>query len=579
MRILIVASIILATFPLLAIALDIGDDEQLVNGGFDDWADGLPTGWSLITGATEGDGPESTVQPGKDMRSGRHCLSLAGDAQTQRWIAVNQSIAVEPGQIFRFAGWLRAQDVQRGNHHYGNSQAAIVAKSAGGQSINMWLLGPATGTTDWTLHEHYLQAPPGSTSFDVVVFLSMNGVLECDGLSLIHVPAPSLDSGASRDERWRTDVAYLADLLPRLHVDPFTVTSEAAFLAQADDLAAAVADLDDLQINLRLMALVASLGDAHSGIGFATRPRRLPIQFEFFCDDLRVLSVTSDCAVLAGGVVTRIGDQDIQDVLAAVRPVIACETESWFRRQAPQMLRLVDVVEGLGFTTEARSVTVTVLAEDGSEQRCRVALAGADLHPEFEVREPAADALPLYLSNQANYWSHYLEDARTFYVQFNRCREDPQRPMAGFTADVAAALDSLTVDRFVLDLRHNSGGGSTLLNGLIAAVAERKNAGAIDRCFVITGRATFSAAALNTLDFRRATGALVVGEPMGNKPNRFGQLSAFTLPSSGLQVHYATKHFVRLEGDPPELVPDLPVTLTWQDYLAGRDPALEVILR
>lgn len=127
---------------------------------------------------------------------------------------------------------------------------------------------------------------------------------------------------------------------------------------------------------------------------------------------------------------------------------------------------------------------------------------------------------------------------------------------------MTAVLDAHPVDRFVLDLRYNPGGSSGLLSGLMREVAKRRSTGKIRRCYVITGRATFSAAALDTLDFRRATGALVVGESMGNKPNRFGELNYFVLPNSGLRVKYATKHFVRVDGDPPILQPDIPVELT-----------------
>lgn len=109
-------------------------------------------------------------------------------------------------------------------------------------------------------------------------------------------------------------------------------------------------------------------------------------------------------------------------------------------------------------------------------------------------------------------------------------------------------------------------------------VAARHAAGRIGRCFVITGRATFSSGALDALDFRRATAALVAGEPMGNKPNRFGQLNSFALPNSGLNVWYSTKKFILVPGDPPILEPDLPAEATWDDYLAGRDPVLERIL-
>ncbi len=578
LRILLILLIIAPSVP--AAAIDTTGTEVLVNGSFEQWEADRPVGWTVSFGATEGDGngPESMLRPGGDAGAGNHSLSLSGDSGTQKWYMATQRIDVTPGEIFYFSGWIRSDDVRPDGHRYHNSQIALQAKSENGQRVNMWILGPATGTTEWTQYDTYLQAPLGSATLEVMVFLSMSGTLEFDDISLKRFPAPVVEPNAPRDDRWRTDVDYLAEYLPKLHVNPFTIMSEVDFRARAAAVEAAVGDLDDLQMNLQLMALVASLGDAHTSISFAGRPRPLPIQFQFFGNDLRVLAVDKNCADLAGGRVTHLGGHDMEDVLARVRPMIACETESWFISQSPRMLRLAEILYGLGISETEGEVAVTVIAETGATVSCTVKLPQPGQRLEFETREPPKNKRPLYLSSPANYWFLYLEDSRTLYLQYNRCREDQKRSMSDFTQAVAAALDTNPIDKFVLDLRHNSGGSSTLLDPLIQLVAERKQAGGIKQCYVITGPATFSAAALNTLDFRRATGALVVGQPMGNKPNRFGQLNVFTLPYSGLQVQYATKHFVRMEGDPPVLAPDIEVRMTWSHYMAGQDPVMDRIL-
>jgi hypothetical protein len=552
--------------------------ELLENGNFDEWKNDKPIAWTLVTGATEGECGESKIRPGSDRNGSGHAISMSGDKSTQLWRAVIQGVDVKPGDVFHFSGWLRSVDVKREGHRYGNSQAALVAKSESGERINTWLLGPAIGTTEWTPHDLYIQAPPGCSTFEVSVFLSMSGTLECDDLSLKRLPLPGADPSASRDEKWRSDITYLSELLPKLHVNPFTMTSEVAFVSQAKEIQKSVGLLSDLEINFRLMALVASLGDAHSGVGFAERPRRMPVQFEFFGDDLRVLAVDRQCAELAGGRVTRIGRFNLEECLGALRPMIACETESWFRHMAPQVLRLAEVSYGLGFTDLLGQVEIAVIDESGAATSCILELPWLGENIQYEIREPAESKTPLYLSGNANYWYHYIEEDRTLYFQYNRCREDPQYSMEEFSRDLAIFLDAHRVERFVLDVRHNSGGSSGLLDNLISDVAERKTAGKIDRCYVITGRSTFSAAALNTLDFRKATDALVVGEPMGNKPNRFGQLNYFELPNSGLRVQYATKHFLRMDGNPPILDPDIQVSTSWEDYLEGRDPVLERIL-
>lgn len=550
----------------------------LVNGSFEAWNGNEPTGWTVLVGTTEGEGPVSILGPGADRGPGAHGLVLAGADTTRQWLAVTQSIPVEPGDVFRFAGWLRSAGVEAGTHRYRNAQIALFAKGPQGRRINAWMLGPVTGTTDWERREVCLQAPLGSSTLDVSVFLSINGTFGCDDLVLEKLDLPKAEPGASREGRWSADIAFLGELLPMLHVSPFTKIDAGQWRAGVADLKAQAGALNDDQLRLRLMALVALIGDAHSVIAFPDHAGKLPVGLWFFGDDLRVLAVDRRCAELAGGRVVRIGSKGIADYLAALRPLVACETESWFRQQAPDLLVNGDMARCLGLADSTGTVEMTVIAESGREVTCRVSLPDSGQAVAFEVREPAPDARPLCRTTAANYWFKYLPAERTLYLQYNRCREDAGRPITAFTREVTAALDSLAIDRFVLDVRYNSGGESGLLGGLMKEVAERHAAGRVGRCFAITGRATFSSAALDVLDFRQATGALVAGEPMGNKPNRFGQLNSFTLPNSGLKVWYSTRKFVRVPGDPPILAPDLPAEATWDDYLAGRDPVLERIL-
>jgi hypothetical protein len=54
----------------------------------------------------------------------------------------------------------------------------------------------------------------------------------------------------------------------------------------------------------------------------------------------------------------------------------------------------------------------------------------------------------------------------------------------------------------------------------------------------------------------------------------------FSLPYGGIQVAHSTKHFVTMRGsDPPTLMPDRVVVTTAADYVAGRDPVLEAVIR
>jgi hypothetical protein len=53
-----------------------------------------------------------------------------------------------------------------------------------------------------------------------------------------------------------------------------------------------------------------------------------------------------------------------------------------------------------------------------------------------------------------------------------------------------------------------------------------------------------------------------------------------TLPTSGIVVLISSRYHERAPGDDRlELLADVPVELTWDDYAAGRDPVLEAALR
>jgi hypothetical protein len=102
--------------------------ELPVNSDLEKWQDGKPLDWSIIVGATEGEGPKSVIKTGAGRLSDGQSLALSGDHSTQRWQAVFQSFDVTPGEIFRLSGWLRSENITRDGHRYSNSQAAVMAK-------------------------------------------------------------------------------------------------------------------------------------------------------------------------------------------------------------------------------------------------------------------------------------------------------------------------------------------------------------------------------------------------------------------------------------------------------------------
>ena len=97
------------------------------------------------------------------------------------------------------------------------------------------------------------------------------------------------------------------------------------------------------------------------------------------------------------------------------------------------------------------------------------------------------------------------------------CADDPRRPLREFGPALFQALESHPVDRFVLDVRHNSG-GQTQINGVFRDLAERLADGRVRQAFVITGRRTFSACQNLVNELHTYTNAIFVVEPTGRRP-------------------------------------------------------------
>ena len=150
--------------------------------------------------------------------------------------------------------------------------------------------------------------------------------------------------------------------------------------------------------------------------------------------------------------------------------------------------------------------------------------------------------------------------------------------MVIFGREVLAFADTHPVKRFVVDLRGNDGGDSSLAQPLITGIKQRTALNQRGHLFVIMGRGTFSSAILNVLDFKNKTHAIFVGEPTGGKPNHYGEFEEFTLPHSRLRVGYSTKYFTYSQDDTPSFAPDVRVELSSADYFAGRDSVLEAIM-
>ncbi|MEP6860872.1 MAG: hypothetical protein ABJE66_09645 [Deltaproteobacteria bacterium] len=368
---------------------------------------------------------------------------------------------------------------------------------------------------------------------------------------------------------WHEDLATLVTTVAGKHPDPFFHLPEAAWKQAVADLDAKLPSLDDAHVTTALVRLVASIGDTHTMIGAWGTAGVYPVTFTWFDDGIFVTGATERWAV--GKRLVGIGTKNLDEVLAAITPLIAHDSPAGLHAHANDVLGDVALLAGLDLAT-LKSATFVLADADGTKRP----LAVVPGMLRAKVTPPAK--LPLHLQGPPYvYWNKYDEPNHLLYFAYDACAEDPK---AGSFAQLAAGtlgfVDQHQIDRFVIDLRRNEGGNSEIIKPLIDGLAARP--ALAGKIYAIIGMHTFSSGMLDAMDLKRDVHATLVGGATSGKPNAYGEIKVVELPHSHLPLQYSTKRFSFPDFPGDALVPDVAVPVTAADWFSGRDPALDAIL-
>ncbi len=381
------------------------------------------------------------------------------------------------------------------------------------------------------------------------------------------VPQPA--DPAARAEWWRADLRYFARELTRRHVDPFKYVTRAAFDSEVAEVESAIPALTDRQIRWRFMRLTALLRDGHTNGEMPVYPVRLPITTLWTDDGPYITGASAEYGSLLGSRITRLNGRSISAVADTIRAYLAHENEMGFRQRAGWILFYPGAQRDLGLGADSLGATLDLVAPNGRP----VSVTLPVVPREGFTASPPLGGEPLYRQRlNEKYWLAYLPESRTVFLKYNQCR-DPDDFRA--LSDSAGKLVDAGASRLVVDLRHNSGGNSEVTRPLIQMIRDRPALNRKNALFVVIGRGTFSSGMAAAHELRTQTEATIVGEPIGERPNTFGEMRQFTLPNSGLVVTYSTKFFRLVDGEPDAFQPDSTIPPTPQSIAQGVDPVLE----
>lgn len=383
------------------------------------------------------------------------------------------------------------------------------------------------------------------------------------------VPTPQPLPPMTR-EQWRADVDFFARELPSRHMNAFHAITRETFDRAVADLRAKAENANDDEVIVGLAKIMAMIGDSHTRINLPSSVHRLPVGIARIGDDYLIARASESASDLLSGKIIRINDTPIAEVEKRLRSVISQDqSEPFVRGALPVHMLIGEVLHGLQITPDATHARITVATAAGERSVEVVNVPGATNPMSWPLVSKATPLSRQHIGDP--FFVTYLEPSKTVYVNFRKY--DDLRSRA---RDLWKLVDAKPVEKIVIDLRQNGGGDYKV--GRKYLVKELKSRSKI-KAYVLVGNRTYSAAMVNAIDFRTDARAMLVGEPIGERPNGYSENDEMTLPNSRIHVSYSTRFYKFLpDGAPPIITPDKVISPTLDDFGAGRDPVLEWVL-
>lgn len=393
-------------------------------------------------------------------------------------------------------------------------------------------------------------------------------LLAISGLAHGEAPIPDLTAG-----EWQQDLDFLANEIATKHRDPFHFASRAEFDQAVSDLRQRIPSMEDYEVVAGLQRLAALVGDGHTFVDTSGVNGRFPLEGFWFGDEFRVIRAAPEYREALGARIVAIGAVSIGEARRNIQQFVSQGENRWYALHASA--RALMSVEPLAATKliPGRGPADFTFEDDAGR---RFTLRIRPVPPGSAPEQVAIDPLPLPFQNpDEGLWFTTLGDSKTVYVVF-RSYHDLEARSERLWAYVAQH----GATRLVIDMRWNQGGNFTKgREHLVYKLIFRPELNRDGQLFVITGRGAFSAGMTNITDFRWETEAILVGEPVGGRPNGYQENHLFTLPRSGLQASCSMLRYRFQPGSDADTVhPDQRIDPDWASFRTGKDAALEWIL-
>ncbi len=381
-----------------------------------------------------------------------------------------------------------------------------------------------------------------------------------------------------RNELLIEDINYLKTQLTNKHNNPFHNITKEEFNKKFDYLIKQVDKLTNKQVFAEMNKIVASIGDAHTGMNYWDG-YKYPLKFYCFNDEIYVINADKSLSDILYTKVISINGTDIHIIVDKLKELIPHENDSWVAAQLPNYLLTPVFMYGLGLIPDEVKTSFEFEFSNGNIIKREIDILYHEENPDYVVENNERNVYFFEEENEDYYWYEYLNNDKILYFKYNVCANMQKENFNTFNTKMFESIQDKEIENFIIDLRHNSGGNSSVINPFLNSISKLSSDKPEMDIFIITGRDTFSSGVMAVLDIKERVPVTLIGENTGGSPNSYGEVVTFELPNSKLPIYYSSKYFGLTNDGADTIIPDIIITHTIYDYINNKDLIMDYILK
>lgn len=398
-------------------------------------------------------------------------------------------------------------------------------------------------------------------------------------------------------DQWMEDIDYLKENLEKKHKNLYHKITKEELEKQCNDLKKEIDKLTDFQIKLKMKEIVATIGDAHTSLSVGTGEEMTvyPIAVDWFGNELKICATEEEHKDIIGKTLVAIDNTPINEIMTKINKLISHENQQWLKVLNVSYVNMAQLLQELK-VTKSNEANFTVKDDKGVVSNVTLTAKKLEEKDLITIKD-SYNEKPIASQYDENdpywqlYWYKYIPEDKVMYFQYNQCIDRDTAKMGGFenyeklpkfrdiTYELIKELKEKDVDKFVIDLRYNTGGNSMLMDDFVIQLYDAKKLRDKGKIFVMTGKQTFSSGVMACRSLKKATNAIFFGEPTGGNINGYGDIKMLTLPNSKLEASYSTKYFDLDPSYKEGFVPDVVIEQSFDNYLRGIDDVYEAVRR